>query len=432
MKQQKYLKLRALSFAVSLAFASNAFSQDTDEDLLLNPDRGDKLSSPSLIQNKLVNFDSKRRIPGQYIVVMKESSFAVDAKGALLNKSLGHNMAAAVEQQAFNLTSLYSGDVKQQYTAALQGFVVTNIEESQIKRMAAHPMVDFIEADTTVSINVTQNNPVWGLDRSDERSLPMDSKYVYGSTAGNGVNIYVIDTGVRRSHNQFGGRARNGFTSINDGRGSSDCNGHGTHVAGTAAGSSYGIAKRARIYSVRVLGCNGSGSNSGVIAGIDWVANNRVKPAVANMSLGGGFSSATNSAVRRAHNRGVTMVVAAGNDNGNACNKSPASEPRAITVASTQSNDRRSSFSNYGNCVDIFAPGSSIRSAWYTSNSATNTISGTSMASPHVAGAAAVYLGRNRNASPTAVTNWLINRSSKNKVINARSGSPNRLLYLRY
>jgi serine protease len=221
----------------------------------------------------------------------------------------------------------------------------------------------------------------------------------------------------------------NGYTAINDGRGTTDCNGHGTHVAGTVGGSVHGVAKGVTIHPVRVLGCNGSGTNSGVIAGMDWVTANRVRPAVANMSLGGGASSTTDSAVQRMVNAGVTVVVAAGNNNASACNYSPARAAAAITVGSTTNTDARSSFSNYGTCLDIFAPGSSITSAWYTSSTATNTISGTSMASPHVAGAAALYLALNPSATPAQVTTAIINASTPNKVTGAQTGSPNRLLY---
>ncbi|MEM1082053.1 MAG: S8 family peptidase, partial [Pseudomonadota bacterium] len=225
------------------------------------------------------------------------------------------------------------------------------------------------------------------------------------------------------------GRVAAGFTAISDGRGSSDCNGHGTHVAGTVAGTTWGVAKNATIYPVRVLGCNGSGSNSGVIAGMDWIAANHVKPAVANMSLGGGASAATDNAVTNMRNAGVTVVVAAGNENQNACNVSPARSANAITVGSTTSSDVRSSFSNFGTCVDIFAPGSSITSAWYNSNSATRTISGTSMASPHVAGIAALYLSVNPNATPAQVENAIYSAASTGKLSGINSGSPNLLAY---
>jgi subtilisin family serine protease len=219
------------------------------------------------------------------------------------------------------------------------------------------------------------------------------------------------------------------MTVINDGRGTSDCNGHGTHVAGTIGSSTYGVAKAVRMHPVRVLSCSGSGSTSGVISGVNWVANNRVLPAVANMSLGGGASSSLDAAVNGAINRSVTFAVAAGNSSANACNTSPARVPAAITVGSTTSSDARSSFSNFGTCLDIFAPGSSITSAWATSDTATNTISGTSMASPHAAGVAALYLATHTTASPATVRNAIFNNATANVLIGVGSGSPNRLLY---
>jgi hypothetical protein len=221
----------------------------------------------------------------------------------------------------------------------------------------------------------------------------------------------------------------NGFTSINDGNGTNDCNGHGTHVAGTTGGTTYGVAKQVTLHAVRVLSCSGSGSNAGVIAGVDWVTANHVKPAVANMSLGGGISSALDTAVANSINSGVSYAIAAGNSNANACNSSPARVANAVTVGATTSTDARSSFSNFGTCLDIFAPGSSITSAWSTSDTATNTISGTSMATPHVAGALALYLQTNPGATPSTATQALINNSTPNKVTNPGSGSPNRLLY---
>ncbi len=221
----------------------------------------------------------------------------------------------------------------------------------------------------------------------------------------------------------------NGYTAISDGQGTTDCNGHGTHVAGTTGGTTYGVAKQVTIHPVRVLSCSGSGSNSGVIAGVDWVTANHVKPAVANMSLGGSASSALDTAVSNSISAGVSYAIAAGNSNANACNYSPARVSSAVTVGATTNTDARSSFSNYGSCLDIFAPGSNITSAWYTSSTATNTISGTSMASPHVAGALALYLQTNPTASPSTATQALISNSTANKVTSAGTGSPNRLLY---
>jgi subtilisin family serine protease len=243
------------------------------------------------------------------------------------------------------------------------------------------------------------------------------------------VNVYVIDTGIRRTHTQFGSRAFVGFDAINDGRNTSDCNGHGTHVAGTIGGSTYGVAKGVRLFAVRVLRCNGSGTTSGVIAGVDWVTRNRVTPAVANMSLGGGASTALDTAVRNSIAAGVTYAVAAGNANTNASGQSPARVGEAITVGATTQSDARSSFSNFGSVVDIFAPGSSILSAWYTSNSATATLSGTSMASPHVAGVAARYLESTPAATPAQVRNEIVNNATANRLSGVPSGTANRLLF---
>lgn len=355
-----------------------------------------------------------RPVPGEYIVVLRDDPAALGASGG-------------VEALSAELAAAHRGEVVHTYRAALRGFA-TRMPEAAARALSRDPRVAYVEENGEVSASATQTGATWGLDRVDQRDLPLNQAYTYNAT-GAGVNAYIVDTGILTGHTDFGGRASPGYTAINDGRGSEDCNGHGTHVAGTVGGGRWGVAKGVRLYAVRVLGCNGSGTNAGVIAGIDWVAQNRVLPAVANMSLGGGASQAVDDAIARATAAGVTMVVAAGNENQNACNVSPARAPSAITVGSTTSSDARSSFSNFGTCVDIFAPGSSITSAWYTSTTATNTISGTSMASPHVAGAAALYLEANPSASPAAVTTALTSNSTPNKVTSAGTGSPNRLLY---
>ena len=357
-------------------------------------------------------------IDGQYIVVLHADMASMAGES---------RRAARVPQVARDLASRHGAQVVRSYEHALRGFVA-RADDAALARLLADPRVEYVEEDGLVEASATQSGATWGIDRVDQRNLPLSGTYTYDTTAA-GVHAYIIDTGVLETHGQFSGRMGNGYTAISDGRGTTDCNGHGTHVAGTVGGSTHGVAKGVTIHPVRVLGCTGSGTNSGVIAGMDWVTANHVKPAVANMSLGGGASTSTDSAVARMTSAGVTVAVAAGNDNANACNYSPARAASAITVGSTTSTDARSSFSNFGSCLDIFAPGSSITSAWHTSASATNTISGTSMASPHVAGAAALYLAVNPTATPSQVASALVNSSTANKVTSPGTSSPNSLLY---
>ncbi len=328
---------------------------------------------------------------------------------------------------AASMVRANGGQLHYTYTTALRGFAAT-LPPQAVAALARDPLIARIEPDAIVTASATQASATWGLNRVDQRALPLAGGYTYNAT-GAGVYAYIIDTGILAGHTEFTGRMAPGFTAINDGRGTSDCDGHGTHVAGTVGGTIYGVAKRTTLVPVRVLGCTGSGTNSGVIAGLDWVAAQTNRPAVANMSLGSGASSTIDAAVANAVSRGVTVVVAAGNDNLNACYFSPARAPSAITVGSTTNTDARSSFSNVGTCVDVFAPGSSITSAWYTSSTATNTISGTSMASPHVAGAAALYLQGAPTASPATVTSAILASATANKVTSPGTGSPNRLLY---
>lgn len=391
-------------------------------------------------------------IPNQYIVVLDK---------AALPKSLAKLGLNDLAQST--LVQVGGGVVLNRYSSALTGFSA-RITANQAAALAKLPYVKLVEQDQIMRASATQTGATWGLDRVDQRDLPMDGSYIYRDSAGAGVNVYILDTGLNASHSDFAGRVGAGqnFAPNSDGvigglipggivplnlaaldfgtgllsgdtdpNDTTDCNGHGTHVAGSAAGTVYGVAKAATVRAVRVLGCNGSGSNAGVIAGVDWVAANAIKPAVGNMSLGGGDSAALDTAVKNVIASGVAMAVAAGNSSANACSGSPNKVPEAITVGSTERGDAMSSFSNFGPCIDLFAPGGSIVSASHTSNTGTTTLSGTSMASPHVAGAVALFLGDNPNATPNDVIAELISKASSGKLSSIGTGSPNLLLYTR-
>lgn len=382
-------------------------------------------------------------IPNQYIVVFKEDLVT----------------SASVSAVAADMVAQYNGSLLQTYDAALNGFAVslpTAVITDALTAYQQDSRVAFVEQDQVVTLDpneaaesvisetipteasssatdATQVNPPWGLDRLDQRSLPLNARYNYGNT-GAGVRVYIIDTGIRITHSEFQGRAIYGADFVDNSLPANDCDGHGTHVASTVGGRTYGVAKGVQLIAVRVLGCTGSGSYSQIIAGVNWVTNQRranlTIPTVANMSLGGAASPALDTAINNSIGVGVTYAIAAGNDSGsNACNISPARVPQAITVGATTSTDARASYSNIGNCLDIFAPGTGITSAWASSDTAINTISGTSMATPHVAGMAALYLQSHPRALPAEVANALNNNATANIVGNPGANSPNRLLY---
>ena len=322
------------------------------------------------------------------------------------------------------------GQVHRHFKNGFRGFTAT-IPATELERVRRQPHVLAVEADQLVQLNQAvsiEPQAAWGLDRIDQADRPLDSQYAFKST-GAGVTAFIVDTGIRADHTEFAGRVLPGYSLVNDGNGTSDCHGHGTHVAGIVGGNTWGVAKGVKLVPVRVMDCAGAGSVSGVIAGLEWAANTSLRPAVVNLSLGSGTSVALNAAVAAAVAKGLVVVVAAGNSAVDACTTSPASEPTAITVGATTSADTKASYSNYGACVDIFAPGSSITSAWYTSATASTTMSGTSMASPAVAGVAALALQTNPAATPAAVANYLMDNASPNKLSNLEPGSPNKLVY---
>src|SRR5690349_16665155 len=355
-------------------------------------------------------------ISGSYIVTLKPAAVAPSAVGST----------------AEALADRFGGAVKAAFTTSLRGFSV-RITEANAKRLAADPLVQSVEQDKKVSLlsaTSTQSNPPsWGLDRVDQHT-GLSNSYTYPASAGAGVTAYVLDTGIRITNTDFGGRASYGYDFVDNDAIASDCHGHGTHVAGTIGGTKYGLAKNVHLVAVRVLDCSGYGSYAGIIAGINWVVAHKTGPAVINMSIGGPASPALDSAVEGAVAAGVVVAVAAGNDNTDACTVSPARAPSALTVGATDQNDARAWFSNYGSCLDIFAPGVGITSDYYTSDTAFAGMNGTSMASPHVAGAAALILGEHPSDTPADVRAALIAGTVQSATVANAASTAQRLLYV--
>jgi subtilisin family serine protease len=358
---------------------------------------------------------------------------ATDTSSYVVRLAPGTGAVAAVVD---TLVQRYGGTVGFTYTTALRGFSVS-LPAADASRLAADPLVQAVTPDQKITITDVQANAQYDLDRIDQRSATLDHNYTYNAT-GAGVHAYDIDTGITPGHNDFGGRASVGYDAMGDGQNGIDCNGHGTHTAGTIAGTVHGVAKQVSIVGVRVLDCSGSGSSSQIIAGVDWVAHNAIHPAVANMSLGSslGTDSSIDAAVSGLISSGVSVAVAAGNGYGNglyaqdACSTSPADVPTAITVSATDNTDTKPVWANTGTCVDLFAPGVGVVSDWYTSSTAEQSDDGTSMSTPHVTGAAALYLQSNPSATPAQVASFLASQATAGAVKSPGSGSPNKLLYI--
>ncbi|MFJ4125519.1 serine protease [Streptomyces sp. FT05W] len=388
--------------SVKLTASITAVAAAAGVTLLATPFAG---AAPAPATGTVYGADAATAVSGSYIVMLDQKA---DKAG---------------------LAKEYGGTLQRTYKSAINGFSASGLTETEAKRLAADPAVSKVVQNKKFHIDATQDNPPsWGLDRIDQAETAGDGAYTYPDAAGGDVTAYVIDTGVRVTHKDFEGRATSGFDAVDNDEDADDGNGHGTHVAGTIAGAAHGVAKKAKIVAVRVLDDAGSGTTEQVVAGIDWVTANHEGPSVANMSLGGGADPALDAAVEKAIASGVTFAVAAGNESSDAGEGSPSRVPEAITVASSTEDDEQSSFSNFGSVVDIYAPGSDITSAWNDSDDATNTISGTSMATPHVVGAAAVYLGGHPDATPEEVAKALTDGATPDAISNATEGTANKLL----
>lgn len=413
MTHQRNFVTRAVSAMIAFASVSSLLTACGTEELSELAETRGKQDPVTLSEGDI--------IPNRYIVVLKSGVAQRNIAGG------------RVSDIASTLSSAHSGKVVRTYEYALDGFVI-DVADTELEALRGDSRVAYIEPDRMGSIVATQPNPTWGLDRIDQQALPLDASFEYPDQAGAGVHAYVVDTGVYAAHPEFaaasgGSRVIPGVDFYDNDADPDDCHGHGTHVAGTIGAATWGVAKEATLHSVKVCDCFGFCPISAIIAGVDWITNNHIKPAVANISLRTSYSQAENDAVTNSIAAGVTYAIAAANDQQDACLTSPGSTPNALTVGATDNTDTRASFSNFGSCVDLFAPGVNVTSTW-TAPTLTTTISGTSMASPHVAGAAALFLGENPTATPAQVASDLLSEATSGVVQDPGVGSPNLLLYM--